>query len=539
MRRFCLVASLVCACSSSGGEPAKREAGSPLGALNFSEADQRELARLEQELAVVDQLSASDVLGKRARTPGSLDFDPRSARNLDLLQKSSLALADDELAKLAQQGFVIVPRQAFPNMAYGYKAIYQADLPVYISLDAIMASVHLSYDAILKNLEQTYLTDELTTLLQGARAKLAAGAVSDPTVASDLDLYFAVSLSLLEGRVVEPVAGADAKDIASFVKRAEKANELGSTTLFGVRRELDFSQFKPRGHYEDTEALQRYFRATIWLGRTDFRLIETLPNGAQVFRRAQLDAALALRSVITDATRAAFDHIDKVIGAFVGEHDYMELRQLDALVADLGAEPGALSEQAIAQVIIEKGYGAQRIASQVIYKHPGVKTLPLDRSFALLGQRYAVDSHVFSNVVYDRVQIEGVPQRLLPNPLDAAYAALGNDVALPLLQQELETYRYASHLERMRLLIDEHGEDHWSANLYNLWLSTLRAVSSSTVQGGLASVASTDAWQRRMLNTQLASWAELRHDTILYVKQSYTTGAECEFPDGHVDPYPE
>ena len=31
-------------------------------------------------------------------------------------------------------------------------------------------------------------------------------------------------------------------------------------------------------------------------------------------------------------------------------------------------------------------------------------TLPLSRSFLLLGQRYVVDSHVFSNVVYDRVQ---------------------------------------------------------------------------------------------------------------------------------------
>jgi hypothetical protein len=42
-----------------------------------------------------------------------------------------------------------------------------------------------------------------------------------------------------------------------------------------------------------------------------------------------------------------------------------------------------------------------------------------------------------------------------------------------------------------------------------------------------------------VLTTQLASWAQLRHDTILYVKQSYTSGASCEFPDAYVDPYPE
>lgn len=52
-------------------------------------------------------------------------------------------------------------------------------------------------------------------------------------------------------------------------------------------------------------------------------------------------------------------------------------------------------------------------------------------------------------------------------------------------------------------------------------------------------VASGEAWGRRILNTQLASWAELRHDTILYNKQSYTSGFSCEFPDAAVDPYPE
>lgn len=41
-----------------------------------------------------------------------------------------------------------------------------------------------------------------------------------------------------------------------------------------------------------------------------------------------------------------------------------------------------------------------------------------------------------------------------------------------------------------------------------------------------------------MLNTQMASWSQLRHDTILYAKQSYTDSIVCEFPDAYVDPYP-
>jgi hypothetical protein len=543
---------LTIACSEPAPSSAKGdqhgEPGTRLAPLTLAEADRSELSRLEQALATVETLSTADLLSKRAIPSGAgLGFDPLRAVNLDLLQNSTLSLDDKELAKLGQQGFVIAPRHAFPNMGYGYKTIYGLDLPVYVSLDAILTSVHLSYEAILKSIEQQYLRGELNTLLTEARARLAGGVVADAQTAKDLDLYFTVALSLLESSPVAPAAGANAADIERFVSGAEAAQGIANSALFGVSRQVDFSQFKPRGHYQDSELLQQYFRATMWLGRTDFRFIETLEDGSQVFRRRQLQAALALREVVTGAGRSAYDHVDQVIATFVGEHDYMALPELDALAADLnGGDLGGLSDQAVAQLILDKGYGAQRIASQVIFKDPraAAQTLPLDRSFALLGQRYTVDSHVFSNVVYDRVVHEQVPYRYLPNPLDAAYAALGNDAALPLLRPELDSYQYAPDLERVRTLVDEHGDAYWGENLYNLWLSSLRAVSPSAAADGaavhgLSTLMSSDAWQRRVLNTQLASWAELRHDTILYVKQSYTAGIACEFPDGYVDPYPE
>lgn len=101
---------------------------------------------------------------------------------------------------------------------------------------------------------------------------------------------------------------------------------------------------------------------------------------------------------------------------------------------------------------------------------------------------------------------------------------------------------YAPDLAAMRLLADEHGPSFWQENLYNLWLGCLRELAPKATSGAedaaeLPPVARSEAWGRRLLNTTLASWAELRHDTILYVKQSYTSGAACEFPDAYVDPY--
>jgi hypothetical protein len=51
------------------------------------------------------------------------------------------------------------------------------------------------------------------------------------------------------------------------------------------------------------------------------------------------------------------------------------------------------------------------------------------------------------------------------------------------------------------------------------------------------------AWADKELNTSLGSWTELRHDTILYAKQSYATLGMAmppqEKPKGFVEPNPE
>jgi hypothetical protein len=145
-------------------------------------------------------------------------------------------------------------------------------------------------------------------------------------------------------------------------------------------------------------------------------------------------------------------------------------------------------------------------------------------------------------VVFDRVM--GTPERMLPNPLDVAFAALGNNAAAPLLASELATYpNYPAALHDARRLVDLHGDDFWNESLYGAWLGALRGLSvpggDPTAAAGLPAVMQTEPWARRVLSSQLASWAELRHDTLLYAKQSYTAVPTCDFPDAYVDPYPE
>ncbi|HEX2869662.1 MAG TPA: DUF3160 domain-containing protein [Polyangiaceae bacterium] len=494
---------------------------------------------LNDDVDAARQLSPDELRTAHAvEFASELGYDPLKAANLDAIFKGlGFSSADATRAQLAKAGFALENEGRYPSFVSGYSDIYAADLPVFVSTDMVLEAIYRSHDKILQTLEQQKLQPRLEHLLTSLRAALIERASSlEPEVASDLNFYLGVALSLLHGGEVDAREPEGVKDFVSLAMKAEGTRER---VLFGVKRELDFSQFKPRGHYAGDKKLESYFRAMIWLGRTDFRLIETTPDGEQVLRRRQVESVVALRKLLSSEDFAEYQAIDATIGAFVGEHDYMTLEEVDELLVVLKADDdlASVNDEALAEAIVSGQFGEQRIASQVMRRLPGgPATLPLSASFALFGQRYTVDSHVFSNVVYDRV-----PTRVLPDPLDAAFAAIGNDQALSLLGSELDDEAgYAGQLSAMRTLVDAHPSSYWQSSLYTNWLGALRTLSpAATPAADLPAVARSEAWGRRLLNTQLSSWAQLRHNNVLYVKQSYTSGATCEYPEAYVDPYPD
>jgi hypothetical protein len=527
---------LAAACSSDSSQP---EPGRTTveGVLPGDAASRARFAQLAGE---VDRLRGASAEALTSEYPmqhaAELGHAPLEAERLDLIQGSALALNDAELGMLAQNGFVISSRQQFPTFLRGYAAIYSEDLPVFVSADALLDALHRSYDAILWELETSILIGALREQLTHMLSRIE-GVQAPEQAKQDLAMYLEVAVGLLDPSRPLPASAA----ARAFIQKARAADGMESVMLFGVERLEDLSQFEPRGHYTEPP-LSDYFRAMMWLGRVDVRLLETLPDGAITFRRAQYEAMLALHQTMDERASGLWKTVDDVVRAFVGESDSMTVPQVASLVADLGGLSAALaaSDASVIDAINRGGYGQQQIASYLMVNDGSVKTLPLNRSFLLFGQRYVADSHVFSEVVFDRID-----RRLMPSPLDAAFAALGNNQALALDRAELDAYpELPGAMGAMRFLIDNHDASFWEANLYNLWSDSLRKLSPAADSRdpgalGLPRLTGTEAWGRRLLSTQLGSWAQLRHDTLLYAKQSYTGIPECEFPDAYVEPNPE
>jgi hypothetical protein len=128
--------------------------------------------------------------------------------------------------------------------------------------------------------------------------------------------------------------------------------------------------------------------------------------------------------------------------------------------------------------------------------------------------------------------------RPMPDPLDAMFV-LGNNDALPLLKDTIQKYHYATQLGGLRYLVDAYTDSFWNKSLYNTWLHSIRSLNPDQDTSGMPFFMKTSAWRHEKLNTQLVSWSQLRHDNLLYAKQSYTGWVVCSYPHSYIEPYPE
>jgi len=474
---------------------------------------------------------------------------------------SRFQFTGDEKELLRQNFFMVTERLESYDWASAFIGIYSNDLPLFLSTDFVLSTLHNSYDAILQTLEWQFLELNLKELLHAMYEGFPTlvNTYSDDerfqNILKDVDLYISVALSLAEG--IDYAPQYDIPEKFNEVMAAIEAEQMTAMTLFTETRtrKLDFSQFTPRGHYnkeiytrDGVITLENYFRAMMWLGRIDFLLTAPPENPWELnwtedeLRRMQLDALLTNELLYSCGKMENLRLHEEIISFMVGPDDNLTPAELEGLRVQHLPDMQDLFQKDSYDLFTEglnasDDYG-QKIMSNFFFVDPYSSdpgNLPV--SFKLLGQKFLIDSYVFSEVVFDRIVFGGEKiWRPLPDPLDAM-AALGNEDALALLEGELEQYKYASNMAGLKYLIESYDEEFWEQSLYNTWLGAIRNLNPPESAHDMPYFMQTTAWHHQKLNTQLTSWAQLRHDNILYGKQSYTGGTSCSYPYTYVEPY--
>lgn len=458
-------------------------------------------------------------------------------------RSSDFRLNEKELETLKTHGMVVSERLGHKSFGDAYYRLYSDDLPVFITADSVMHAWHQSFDAILKYIEGEILVPTLQRILGFLQQKLPV--ITCEKTRADVDYYIAVALCLLSGeRGLYTIAENKDRTIATL-DAIEQQKTMG-VVLFGKPRTEDFSQFKPRGHYESQEVLRRYFKAMMWLGRIDFRLNGRESNMQQI--RCAVMLVLLLRS--SEECMASWKKFEKTLQLFIGEADCMTPLQLHDILNVIPELQGkedvwSIDDQTMLRIqlqIEELDVGNQLINS-ALREPEAVERLP--KSFAMFGQRFTVDAFALSQVVAPDESQAIHKQRRVPSSLDVAFSVLQNNNTVPEISRRTSVqdgvpFRdglpYVHALDTTRRAMDQLDDANWSQSLYSMWLDCLRELSKAPSHE--SPTFHSEAWAMRMLNTQLASYTELKHDTILYTKQSYTCDNDCEYADVFVEPVP-
>ncbi|OPL18069.1 MAG: hypothetical protein AVO35_07905 [Candidatus Aegiribacteria sp. MLS_C] len=432
--------------------------------------------------------------------------------------------------------------------------------PLYVSSGIPLHMLHIFFDQILQKLEEDHFYRDIRLICSHLyEANLRRGCALNAG-------FYAVPLSFLDRSFVPDPSVVDLVQ-GELALIADHAG-FAESPVMGYRE--DYSQYVPRGHYTASERLEDYFRAMMWLGRLTFLLNGGEPFGPDAAYivsedRAREMTACALLTVSDlagtetgegDTLLDRWSRVYELTAFFAGFADDLsvpEYSEAGVTVAGTASDAGTVFQDGFYRRF--RDHVNEAYAGPSIYSGTGgLVSMPDDQGefdpsdlaaamakttgFRFMGQRYTPDSEILGKLVFPAVGPDpSGNQRFMPTGLDVA-AAFGSPEALALLEErgDFSYANYADSLESLSAMIAGYGPEDWHATLYMSWLRCLYLLVRERGEG-YPDFMRTDAWGTQTLTGFLASWAMLRHDTILYAKQSYTMEAGCA-PDGFDEPQP-
>jgi hypothetical protein len=471
----------------------------------------------------------------------------------NIINKDQFVFSDEAQNLLIKNGFVVVPDMS-REFFWTYEANRYEPVPSFVTTDAMLHNYHLYFSYLLRTLEKDHLRSELVSLTSSMLKKSqkqydSLKGTEWETAAKRNVAYFSVAAGLLDPDSEAPsyVKTEVESELALINAHQQTAPSpvmnMGAATddPAAVLKE-DYTQYIPRGHYARSEDLKTYFRTMMWYGRLTFRASS----------EDETRSAALITLLLND--QKDYDHWNNIYAPtnfFVGKSDDLGFSQYYDLIRKTYGEVPAL-DSLIADV---KKWSVFRTELDKL-KAPALNSIPIynkeiqpDRDqavkgFRFMGQRFTLDAQIFQRLVYRDVEENGSGElRMLPKGLDIP-AAMGSEAAYEILKDMGETnYKnYPENMEKLQGTITTLDKDAWTQNLYWSWLYTLNPLTEPKGEG-YPSFMQNSAWTNKQLETYLGSWTELKHNTILYAKQTYAEmggGGEDPVDDrGYVEPNPE
>ena len=458
----------------------------------------------------------------------------------NVVNASQFKLTSSQRERLSGQGFIAMPSDM--EQIYGmYKLLAEREQPIFVTTDSVLHAFHILYDYALRVMEFERFYSDLDQLISEMLDRsielyrASVGKLAKEAAIRNI-AFFDVAARLM-GMLRDDIPPEARKLSDAELNLIRSHSIISPSPIFGYRE--DYSQYIPRGHYTRNDKFKRFFKAMMWFGRMGFRL----KSESETLSAILITAALQGETGDGRPLMELWDEIYEPTVFFVGKSDDLTVRHYAKVAREVyGPSFDDLSPDQMAEGLNRFIEEAKRLEDPLINSSiilEGSDLAAETKGFRFMGQRFIPDSYMFTQLVHSRVR-----NRLLPKGLDVM-AVLGSDRAYEILTGLYNEDRfpgYVRQIERLRGQYANLPSEVWAQNLYWNWLYCLMPLLERK-GGGYPSFMRNEAWADKELTTALGSWAELRHDTILYAKQSYTEFTAVpprpELKVGYVEPNPK
>ncbi len=455
--------------------------------------------------------------------------------NMDAIEEI-YSLDDDAKKKLFENGFVVLKGHEHGNISDCYMSLFgKSDVSVFITTDALLHIFHVVHDDMLKEIEKEHLYNYTELLVQDMQKRsMDVYQNTSPELvhvkeAARRNVVFAtVACKLLNDSY--PVPDYAENNVTEYV---QKILEHSATEFYPGD---DYTQYKPRGHYEGDHDLERYFRCMKWLSRRIFRIEDhKYPEDSHI----EIVQAVMISEILQDSPEdmRLWGKVYNVTRLLVGTADSITPIMVKNATDNVFGENFTVS-------ILENTSNIEKL--RVEFKkpeYPESEIIPVPlyspgdippKYVQFMGERYVPDSYVFQQDTFPHI----ANLTRLPKGLEVMATMLGSERADQLLESEKETYPdLESQMNKLESEFGNYTVDDWKKNVYCNWFYTLDPLLVEFNESYPLFMQNT-AWQDEKLNTALSSWTQLRHDYILYAKQTYVP-CSAAGGYGYVEPIPD
>ncbi len=416
---------------------------------------------------------------------------------------------------LERQGFCIVENDD-EQIFQVYERNDYTMFPNFVTTDLYLQLFHLYFDTMMRKVEEGKLSVAMTDFCKSmydrmvVRASAAKGNAAVKDAAEWNQAYYSVAYALITGGKLLPVPASYAGMAQEELQKCKDAENAYSEFLGYRDVQFAYALFRPRGHYTRSEQSSRYFRAMMWLQTVPFGT----DNGDQLCR-----AALQAETIGSELSlKKTYDSVADPITFLMGSPDNITILQVKDVMDELKTDVEQLAKNS--KVLEQFGKRIDEVAEQQTRIRPKFDATSRNK-INLMPQRYQPDGLVLQEMT----DADNDPtMRDVPMGLDVM-AAMGCGAAERILLNELkQDKQWPGFVPALSKMKKEMSQTDWNASVTNKWLQSLHALNTFN-DSRVPYFMKTSQWDKKNLNATLASWAELKHDAILYAKQPMM--AEC------------